>query len=358
MNDSSPAPMSPSSPPAAPVPRRQPLSWQARLWAAIEWRERMIFLALAVVVIGVGCIKPNFISPGNLFAILGDSSYIGIAAIGMTLCIIFGAFDLSVGAMLGLIGVVAVSLAPIVQPSIGTTGFVVMVVLIGALCGMLNGALVSWLRIPAFIATLGMMYVYRGGAFMVSGGKDLRFDEPWFLALGNGYIRQLPVVFFVFVALVVIATLFKNRHPLGRQIQAVGNSRQAAINAGISLTRVTLVVFALVGAFTAISALMQASLLRGAQPGRGIEFELYVIATVVLGGTALRGGKGSIVNTAAAAVLMAALQSAFQFLDINPYLQKVVIGVVLLAAFSMNFIRSTLEAWHVRRQQLRKGTTT
>ena len=320
-----------------------------RVAAALEWRERMIFVALAVLFAAVSLANPRFASWTNILSILGDSSYIGIAAIGMTLCIIFGAFDLSVGALLALLSVVAVTVAPRLQPVVGTAGFLVAVAAAGMACGLVNVALVAGLRIPAFIATLGMMYVYRGAAFLVSSGQDQRLAAGWFLALANGEVASVPVVFLVFAGLTVIGTLLLNRHPLGRHIQAVGNSPQAARTAGISVPRTTLAVFALVGLFTAIAAVLQASLLRGAQPGRGVEFELYVIATVVLGGTSLAGGKGSVVNTGAAAVLLAMLQSAFSFLAVNPYLQKIIIGGVLLTAFSMNHLRLRTEQWRIRR---------
>ncbi|MEI8353616.1 MAG: ABC transporter permease [Lentisphaerota bacterium] len=329
-------------------------SFWRRAAATVDWRERTVFAALAVLFIAVSVANPRFAAGSNVLSILGDSAYIGIAAIGMTLCIIFGAFDLSVGALLALLSVAAVTWAPHLQPVVGTAGFLGIVALAGAGCGLINGALVAGLRIPAFIATLGMMYVYRGAAFMLSGGQDQRLDSDWFLALANGDVAGVPVVFLVFGGLTVIGTLLLNRHPLGRRIQAVGNSPKAARAAGISVPRTTLAVFALVGVFTAIAAVLQASLLRGAQPGRGVEFELYVIATVVLGGTSLDGGKGSVINTAVAAVLLATLQCSFSFLAVNPYVQKIIVGGVLLAAFSMNDLRRRAEHWRSRRKQQRK----
>ncbi|MBM4163489.1 MAG: ABC transporter permease [Lentisphaerae bacterium] len=325
-----------------------------RVSAALDWRERSVFAALALLFLAVSAANPRFAALSNVLSILGDSAYIGIAAIGMTLCIIFGAFDLSIGALLALLSVASVTWAPHLQPVVGTAGFVIIVALAGAGCGLLNGALVAGLRIPAFIATLGMMYVYRGAAFMLSGGQDQRLDSAWFLSLANGDLAGVPVVFLVFVGLTVLGTLLLNRHPLGRRIQAVGNSPKAARAAGISVSRTTLAVFALVGVFTAIAGVLQASLLRGAQPGRGVEFELYVIATVVLGGTSLDGGKGSVINTAAAAVLLATLQCSFSFLAVNPYVQKIIVGGVLVAAFSMNYLRGQVEDWRKRRQQQRK----
>jgi len=331
-------------------------SFWRRLAAAAAWRERTVFIALAVLFLAVSAVNPRFAAWSNVLSILGDSAYIGIAAIGMTLCIIFGAFDLSIGALLALLSVAAVTWAPVLHPVTGTAGFLAVIAMAGAGCGLVNGALVAGLRIPAFIATLGMMYVYRGAAFMLSGGQDQRLADDWFLALANGDLAGVPVVFMVFAVLVLLGTLLLNRHPLGRRIQAVGNSPKAARAAGISVPRTTLAVFAIVGVFTAIAAVLQASLLRGAQPGRGVEFELYVIATVVLGGTSLDGGKGSVINTAIAAVLLATLQCSFSFLTVNPYLQKIIIGGVLLAAFSMNYLRERAEQSRRRRAQRIKQT--
>ena len=165
---------------------------QSAVWA--DLKERSIFLAVLVLFAVVSLLDHRFCSRMNILSILGDSSYIGIAAIGMTLCIVFGAFDLSVGAMLALLGVVAVTWAPRLQPAVGTVGFLVAIAAAGVACGLINGALVAGLRIPAFIATLGMMYVYRGAAFLVSGGQDQRLAADWFLALANTEAAGMPVV--------------------------------------------------------------------------------------------------------------------------------------------------------------------
>ncbi len=344
----------------------KPGKLQSSLWA--DLKERSIFLAVLALFVVVSLLDHRFCGRMNILSILGDSSYIGIAAIGMTLCIIFGAFDLSVGAMLALVSVAAVASAPVVEPVlsgllgvwIGRTLFLMLVLLFGVLCGLLNGMLVAFLRIPAFIATLGMMYCFRGGAFLASGGVDHRYTEAWFLQLANSDLAGVPVSFLVFLALTVGGTVLLNFHPLGRQIQAVGNSRKAARAAGYSLNKVTLAVFGLVGFFTASAAILQSSMLCGAQPGRGVEFELYVIATVVLGGTSLTGGKGSVVNTLGAAVFLSAMQSSFSFLDVNPYLQKSILGIVMLIAFSMRFIQTALDRhvqrFRLRRQVAEKGT--
>ena len=333
---------------------------QSVLWA--ELKERSIFLAVLVLFVVVSLLDHRFCSRSNILSILGDSSYIGIAAIGMTLCIIFGAFDLSVGAMLALVSVAAVASAPTVEPVLGgllgpwlgRALFLILVVLLGVLCGMINGMLVAFLRIPAFIATLGMMYCFRGGAFLASGGVDHRYTEAWFLQLANSDIAGVPVPFVVFLALTAAGTYLLNFHPLGRRIQAAGNSRKAARAAGYSLNKTTLAVFGLVGFFTALAAILQSSMLCGAQPGRGVEFELYVIATVVLGGTSLTGGKGSVINTLGAAVLLSALQSSFSFLEVDPYLQKSILGIVLLIVFSMRFIQTALDRL-ITRKKLTSG---
>lgn len=334
-----------------------------------DLRERSIFLAVLVLFLAVSALDSRFCSWSNVLSILADSSYRGVAAIGMTLCIVFGAFDLSVGAMLSFVSVVTVAAAPhlvppltdLLGPAAGPALFLLLMALLGVACGLLNGALVAFLRIPAFIATLGMMYCYRGSAFLASGGNDLAYREPWFLRLAGSDWLGVPAPFVIFAGLTALGTYLLNCHPFGRQIQAIGNSRRAARAAGYSLTRATLLVFALVGLFTALAAILQSSLLYGAQPGRGVEFELYVIAAVVLGGTSLSGGQGSVINTLGASILLAALQSAFSFLEANPslrafvspYMQKVILGLVMLIAFSMRFVHSLMEE-HLQRFRLRR----
>jgi ribose transport system permease protein len=254
----------------------------------------------------------------------------------MTVAIIFGTFDLSVGAMLALCAWVTVSLAcqlsvPVaVLAGLGT----------GLLVGLINGVLVSYVRIPAFIATLGMMYIVGGFNYVLTqGGALARCNKPDFIWMGNGFISAIPVPFVVMVVCALAGAALLNLTPFGRYVYAGGSNPRAAQVAGVPMRRVTLLVFMVVGLFTAISAVLLGARLYSAGPGLEPGFELRVIATVVLGGTPLSGGRGSLLGTVAAAILFATLANVLNLIHADSFLQYVVIGLVLLVAVSIEGVR-------------------
>jgi len=310
-------------------------------------RERGILIALAIFWAICATTNAMFRDASTYLSILRESSFVGVAAVGMTFCIISGDFDLSVGSMLSLLGIACVAM-------VGHTGLVlalVCVTLLGAICGLLNGALVALLRIPAFIATLAMYFIYRALAYIVTNGQPVQFQEPWFTEVGNGSLGGVPTPFIFLVVLAAAATYVLRRTPFGRHVLAIGNSRRASEISGIRIARVRLAIFTLVGAFTGVAALLISSRMWSANSGMKIGYEFDVIAAVVLGGTSLSGGKGSVVNTLLAAVFFASLNTAMNMFHVDSYMQRVVIGVVLLFAFSLTGIRTYLaEKVRLRRE--------
>jgi ribose/xylose/arabinose/galactoside ABC-type transport system permease subunit len=293
--------------------------------------------------------NPMFRDISTYLSILRESSFVGVAAIGMTFCIITGDFDLSVGSMLSLLGIAVVAI-------IGKTGLIggiLAVIVMGAACGMLNGLLVSRLRIPAFIATLAMYFIYRAVAYIVTKGEPVQFQEPWFTEVGNGSVAGIPTPFLFFVVLALLGTYLLRRTPFGRTVLAIGNSVRASEISGIRIARLRMLVFTMVGAFTGIAALLISSRMWSANSGMKTGYEFDVIAAVVLGGTSLAGGKGSVGNTLVAAIFFASLNTAMNMFHVDSYMQRVVIGVVLLIAFSLTGIRSFVaERLRLRRQSV------
>jgi len=308
---------------------------------ALAWfgaRERGILLALLIFWAACAATNSMFRDLSTYLSILRESSFVGVAAIGMTFCIISGDFDLSVGSMLSLLGIAIVAM-------VGKTGLVlgtIAVTLLGAACGMFNGLLVSRLRIPAFIATLAMYYIYRALAYIVTNGNPVQFQEPWFTGVGNGSLAGIPTPFVFFLVLVAIGTYLLRKTPFGRSVLAIGNSTRASEISGIRIARVRLLIFTLVGAFTGIAAMLISSRMWSANSGMKIGYEFDVIAAVVLGGTSLAGGKGSVVNTLFAAIFFASLNTAMNMFHVNSFMQRVVIGIVLLFAFSLTGVRAFL----------------
>ena len=315
----------------------------------LNLRERGILIALALFWAICATTNPMFRDSSTYLSILRESSFVGVAAIGMTFCIISGDFDLSVGSMLSLLGIACVAM-------VGHTGLFLAflcVTLLGAVCGLLNGALVALLRIPAFIATLAMYFIYRALAYIVTNGQPVQFQEPWFTEVGNGTLAGVPTPFVVLVVLSALATYVLRRTPFGRQVLAIGNSRRASEISGIRIARVRLSIFMVVGAFTGVAALLISSRMWSANSGMKVGYEFDVIAAVVLGGTSLAGGRGSVANTLVASVFFASLNTAMNMFHVDSYMQRVVIGVVLLFAFSLTGIRGYLtERLRLRREAL------
>lgn len=316
-----------------------------RFLPKINFREIGILYALILLWIIFMATNEHFRNVYNFLSIMREASFIGIAAIGMTFCIISGNFDLSVGSMLAMLSMITVS----IMGPLGLVPAILVILILGALCGILNGMLVALLKIPAFIATLAMYFVYRALAFIYTNGIPIQFGEPWFTVLGNGSFAYIPIPFIILIVLAILGTLILRRTPLGRNILAIGNSEKASIISGIHVAKVKILIFMLVGIFTAAGAILISSRLWSANPGMKYGYEFDVIAAVVLGGTSLSGGKGSIFNTVVAALFFASLNTAMNMFHVDSYMQRVVIGVVLLFAFSMTGIRDFIE------EKMRKG---
>jgi ribose/xylose/arabinose/galactoside ABC-type transport system permease subunit len=307
----------------------------------INYREIGILYALILLWVIFILTNENFRKPDNFLSIIREASFVGVAAIGMTFCIISGAFDLSVGYMLPLLMLVILSIVG----KVGLLAAIVIILLLGALCGTVNGLLVAKMRLPAFIATLAMYYIYMAIGLIYSGGKPIRFQEPWFTVIGNGDFMGLPIPFMIMIALTILGTVILRRTPLGRHILAVGNSEKASYISGINISRTKIIIFALVGIFTAASAILVSSRLWSAEydTKANVGFEFQVITAVVLGGTSLAGGKGSVFNTVIAAIFLTSINTGLNMFQVASFKQKVIEGVILLLAFSLTGVRQLIE---------------
>ena len=309
------------------------------LMPKINLGEHGILFALIILWVTIFLTNENFRKFDNYLSILREASFVGIAAIGMTLCIISGAFDLSVGRMLTLLSLITVSIVG----KLGLVLTIVVVLILGAVFGMVNGLLVAKLRLPAFIATLAMFYIYQALSFIYSKGNPIQFQEKWFTNLGNGSILGIPIPFIIFIVLAILGTFILRRTPLGRHILAIGNSEKASYISGINIARTKIIIFSLVGVFTAAAAILISSRLWSANAGMKANYEFDVIAAVVLGGTSLAGGKGSIFNTVISSLFFATLYTAMNMFQVESFMQLAVKGIVLLFAFSLTGIREMIE---------------
>jgi len=285
---------------------------------------------LIVVSILMAFASENFFSVSNILNVLRQVSIIGILAVGMTFVILTGGIDLSVGAVMALCGTLGAGL----MVKMGTPGGIglLAMVAIGVALGLFNGALVAWGRMPAIIVTLATMGIARGIGLIYSGGYPISGVPSWISWFGVGRIGIIPVPVIIMVIIYTVAWVLLQRTAFGRQVYAIGGNETAAKLSGVRTQRIKLYVFAISGLTSAVAAIVLTGRLMSGQPNAGVGFELDAIAAVVLGGTAIAGGRGLILGTLIGAVLLGILNNGLNLIGINPYLQDVIKGFIILLA--------------------------
>jgi ribose transport system permease protein len=298
------------------------------------------FLLLLAVVI-LAAVNPNFRQLSNLKNVLLQASFAGISAAAMTLLIIAGAFDLSVAGLLGLCGVVLALLLP-AKGTLIILPIVLAVLALGGLLGLVNGLVVTKARIPAFIATLGMMNIYLALGFMITTAQVIPVMNSAFRTLGTGAVLGLPVPFLVMIAAYLIIYAVLKYSTYGRFMRAVGSNETASRTAGLPVDRVRIVAFVLVGLLTALAAVLLTALLSSANAIMATGFELNVIAVVVVGGTSLHGGQGTLFGSLTGALLFSVINNALNMFGVGAYWQYVAVGLVLVVALGIEAGRKRL----------------
>ncbi len=298
-----------------------------------QWIHSPLALPLAGLIV-VSCLmglaSDNFFSVGNLFNVLRQVSVVGILAVGMTFVILTGGIDLSVGAVMALAGTIGAGM----MVKVGLPGAAGLAVglLIGVGIGLFNGFLVAWGRMPAIIVTLATMGMARGLGLIYSGGYPISGLPGWIAWFGVGRIGTVPVPVIFMIVIYAVAWVLLQRTPFGRHVYALGGNELAARLSGVRTRRVKLAVYAISGLTSALAAVVLTGRLMSGQPNAGVGFELDAIAAVVLGGTAIAGGRGLILGTLIGAVLLGILNNGLNLMGINPYLQDVIKGVIILLA--------------------------
>jgi ribose transport system permease protein len=309
-----------------------------------DWIKRFLpFVSLIALCISIAALEPKFLSAGNLAGVARQTAVITIMAMGMTMVMVSGGIDLSVGSVMALAGVIGalaiVSGAPVI---IG----IAVCVLAGAICGMINGATIAVLRIPAFIATLGAMGIYRGVALLITDGKAVVGLPPSFGYLAeSNMLGVVPVpLAAVLVVALVIHFLLINTRP-GRYCYAIGSNIEAARYAGVRVSHYQTLFYAILGGLAGLAGAIESARLVTGQPTAGEGYELRVIAAVVIGGGSLSGGQGTVTGTIIGALIMGVLANGANLLGISSFMQQVVIGAVIVLAVTFDeFQRRRLEA--------------
>ena len=288
---------------------------------------------------------PNFLKTSNLLNVANQIAVIAIIAIGMTLVIITAGIDLSVGS---LIAFSAVLCCWFMKEWMGGPDASVMGMIIAALfavlgCGTLglfSGSIVAYFGVPSFVASLGMMMVASGFAYMISGGLSIYQIPPAFDWLGRGEaFWGIPNAVVLMVLLYVFAQFVMSRTTAGRYIYAVGGNPEAARLSGVPVKKILLWVYTVSGALAGLGGVVMASQFRSGDPKYGLMYELYVIAAVVVGGTSLAGGRGKVFGTLIGAFIIAVIQNGMNLTGVQSYTQKVVLGIVLLSAVLLDMIK-------------------
>ena len=292
------------------------------------------YVSLVVLFVFLSVASPYFLTVNNLSSVVRQTTVITIMAIGMTVVIASGGIDLSVGSMVGLTGVCG---AMLVAREAMTPLALAGAVAVGVGCGLANGMVITLLRIPPFIATLGTLGIYRGVTLILTDGipvANLKRDFG-ILATGNvAGVVPVPLLFMVAVAALVHFVLKYTR--LGRYSYAIGSNAEAARCSGIPIGKYTAAIYALGGGLAGLAGMIEAARLVTGQPTAGEGYELRVIAAVVIGGGSLNGGQGTVLGTIVGSFIMGLLSNGCNLLGISPFLQQVIVGAVIVLAVTFD----------------------
>ena len=298
------------------------------------------FIALLLVIAFFSVMVPNSLTASNLLIMTQHVAITGLLAIGMTLVMLTGGIDISVGSMLAMAGVLCAKLSADVGLPLWIA--VVITLLIGALFGLINGAAVTRLHIPALIATLATQTILKGIAYLLTNAVPVKNLSATYKFLGQGYIfGVIPVPLIITVALYVLAWWYLDKTYLGRRVYLSGGNEEAARLSGINTKWTITGTYVFSGVFAAIAGVLMAARLGSGQPSVGSGFEMDVITATVLGGISVNGGKGKVVNVFVGACIMGVLANGMTMLNINQYLQWIINGLVLLFAVTMSNLRKS-----------------
>lgn len=308
-----------------------------RRWLkALASQEALLAIAVIGLAIAVGLYNPRFLATRNLSDVLLGNAYIAVAAVGMSMVIVSGNIDISVGALIGVLatisGTLAVNGAPVVVAWLAA-------LVAGVLLMALQGVIIAYLRIPAIVVTLGMLSILKGGLISVTGGKWITDLPDSFHLADIELFGVLPFPVFLMILVTILAALWMRYSASGRAIYAVGGNAEAARLCGISQRRTIVMVFALHGLFAGAAALLYATQLRVIQSTVPPNLELTIITASVVGGVSILGGVGTVVGSTLAAVLIAEIASALVFIDVSPYWIRAVQGVLILVTVIADILR-------------------
>ena len=308
----------------------------SRDWAANLQRYSIVLMLIVVTIVFASMSEP-FLSTRNLTNILLQASAISIAAIGVTFVLIIGEIDISIGSLMSLSMTIAWMVAVIpgagAGEQAGVSAWVYPVgLLVGLGLGITNGLLINVLKINAFIATLATMFAFRGIAWKMVGSSDKAFADSPVMYLARTEFLGIGLPVYLLAAVAIVAVVVLNRTPVGRQLFAMGGSPRSAVESGLPVNRLRIFAFGVAGLCSALAGLIIIGRVGTLQAGLGVGFEFTVITAVVLGGTSLMGGRGSVVGSILGAILLVVIDNGLNLINASIYIYDVVKGGILIIA--------------------------
>jgi ribose transport system permease protein len=310
---------------------------RARSMFVITTEMTLLFVFLAVMIV-FSILSPFFFTLDNFMKIGLYTAQMGVLSSGMTMALLSGGLDISVGSMMALVGMVC---ATQLSKEGGVVPTVFLGLGVGALCGIVNGIIITKGRVNAFIATLGTMTIFRGLAFIYSNGKTVLITNISYGRIGRYYLfGVVPIPLLIMVVVFLIAAFILHFTTFGRQIYSIGGNEQASYLAGIPVLKVRFLVYAIIGLCGGIGGIMLSSQSGAGIPSAAGTINMEVISAVILGGTSLSGGKGKIIGTVLGVLILSTLGNGLNMLSVPSFYQEVIRGVVLIAAVVFDMIRN------------------
>ena len=301
------------------------------------FKEMGVIVPLVVLVVIFSCTSDIFLTTNNLLNITRQISIKGLLGIAMTFVIITGGIDLSVGSVIAFSSILTAS--AIKDYQLPVLAAVIIGVVVGSLTGLVNGILIAYVNMPAFITTMGTMTILRGLGYIYTQGYPI-YDLPQgFRAIGQGNIGIIPISAIILVAVAILAYIILSKTVFGRHIYAVGGNIDAARMAGIRVKRVQLYVYVISGFISGIAAVVQGARVGSGLPTIGQGFEMDAIASVVIGGAAMAGGSGTVLGTLLGSLILGVLDNGLSLLNVDSYVMNVISGVVVILAVLIDQVR-------------------
>lgn len=288
-----------------------------------------LYLAFLVIFIAFSLLNENFLSINNVLNIIVQSSIIAIIAVGQTMVILTSGIDLSVGSIVGAVGI---GIGLLMVAGVPIPVAVIAGVIMGAIFGLINGVIISYGRVPAFITTLGMMGMARGFGLAMNEGKPVAGLPMEFEKIASASVGGIPSFVFYTLIIYVIMFIVLERTKFGRHIYAIGGNRDAARLSGVKVRVVEMIVYLFSGLFAGLGSVLLTARLNYATPVAGNGYELDTIAAVVIGGTALSGGQGKIIGTLVGALMLGILRNGLTIVNVSSFFQQIIIGAVIIIA--------------------------